>query len=63
MEPALVRFHIVVWTSLEPVQRAVGQNYVIMWRQKASDVVFPDDVEMIRCDLEQGCMQLQGYPR
>jgi hypothetical protein len=25
----------VVWTSLETVQRAVGQDYVIMWRQKA----------------------------
>jgi hypothetical protein len=50
----------VVWTCLEAVQRAVGQEYVIMWRQKASDVVFPDDVETIRRDLEQGCKQLQG---
>jgi hypothetical protein len=32
-----------------------------MWRQKASDVVFPDDVETIRNDLEQGCKQLQGF--
>jgi hypothetical protein len=24
-------------------------------------VVFPDDVETIRRDLEQGCKQLQGY--
>ena len=62
-------FHIVVWTSLEAVQRAVGQDYVIMWRQKASDVVFPDDepgrpaAATIRRDLEQGCQQLQGYPR
>jgi hypothetical protein len=51
----------VVWTSLEAVQEAVGQDYVIMWRQKASDVVFPDDVETIRRDLEQGCRQLQGF--
>jgi hypothetical protein len=50
-----------VWTDLEAVQRAVGQDYVIMWRQKASDVVFPDDVETIRRDLEQGCRQLQGF--
>jgi hypothetical protein len=50
-----------VWTCLEAVQEAVGQDYVIMWRQKASDVVFPDDVETIRRDLEQGCKQLQGY--
>ena len=40
------------WTSLEAVQEAVGQDYVIMWRQKASDVVFPDDVETIRRDLD-----------
>jgi hypothetical protein len=57
----------VVWTSQETVQEAVGQDYVIMWRQKASDlvalaaVVFPDNVETIRRDLEQGCKQLQGY--
>jgi hypothetical protein len=49
------------WTCLEAVQNAVGQDYVIMWRQKASDVVFPDDVETIRRDLEQGCKQLQGF--
>ena len=50
-----------VWTSLGAVQETVGQDYVIMWRQKASDVVFPDDVETIRRDLEQGCKQLQGF--
>jgi len=32
-----------------------------MRRQKASDVVFPDEVETIRNDLEQGCRQLQGF--
>jgi hypothetical protein len=32
-----------------------------MWRQKASDVVFPDDVQTIRRDLEDGCRQLQGF--
>jgi len=48
------------WTDLAAVQEAVGQDYVIMWRQKASDVVFPDDVETIRRDLENGCRQLQG---
>jgi hypothetical protein len=34
----------VVWTSLEAVQRAIGQDYGIMWQQKASDVVFGEDV-------------------
>jgi hypothetical protein len=32
-----------------------------MWRQKASDVVFPDDVETIRQGLEEDCRQLQGF--
>jgi hypothetical protein len=61
--PNLRIFVCSAWTSLETVQEAVGQDYVIMWRQKASDVVFPDDVETIRRDLEQGCKQLQGFPR
>jgi hypothetical protein len=63
-----------VWTSLEAVQDAVGQDYVIMWRQKAVPRVaaargFPDDepgrpaAATIRRDLEQGCKQLQGFPR
>ena len=39
----------------------MDQDYIIMWRQKASDVVFPDDVETIRRDLEEGCKQLQGF--
>ena len=55
-----LRFRIVVWTCLEAVQDAVGQDYIIMWRQKASDVVFPDDMETIRRDLEEGCRQPQG---
>jgi len=46
---------------LEAVQNAVGQDYVIMWRQKASDVVFTDDVETIWRDLEEGCKRLQGF--
>ncbi|MBN1877060.1 MAG: hypothetical protein JXA33_22750 [Anaerolineae bacterium] len=49
------------WTNLEKVQEAVGQNYVIMWRQKAGDVVFPDDIKTLRRDLERGARQLQGF--
>jgi hypothetical protein len=59
--PNLRIFVCSAWTCLEAVQKAVGQDYVIMWRQKASDVVFPDDIETIRRDLEQGCKQLQGH--
>ena len=40
-----------------------------MWQQKASDVVFPDDEPgrgapaTIRRDLQEGCKQLEGFPR
>ena len=34
---------------------------MIIWRQKASDVVFADDVGTIRRDLEDGCRQLGGF--
>ena len=62
-EPAHLLLCGLVWTDLRAVEEAVGRGYVIMWRQKASDVVFPDDVETIRRDLEAGCRQLQGFPR
>lgn len=32
-----------------------------MWRQKASDVVFPDDPEKIRQDLMAGAGQLREH--
>ena len=48
------------WTDLDLVIDRVGTDYVIMWRQKASDVVFPDDIETIRRDLEAGLKKLQG---
>ena len=59
--PNLRIFVCSAWTDLARVQEAVGQDYVIMWRQKASDIVFPDDVETIQRDLENGCKQLQGF--
>ncbi len=31
-----------------------------MWRQKASDVVFPDDPAQVRQDLHDGARRLQG---
>ncbi|MBN1639865.1 MAG: hypothetical protein JXA09_01425, partial [Anaerolineae bacterium] len=49
------------WTDLARVQDAVGRDYVIMWRQKASDVVFPDSLDTVRRDLEQGLRQLRGF--
>lgn len=48
------------WTDLSTVLEKVGQDYCIMWRQKASDVVFPDDSAKIKNDLMDGAKQLQG---
>jgi len=48
------------WTDLGTVLERAGGNYCVMWRQKASDVVFPDDPETIKRDLMQGAQQLQG---
>ena len=48
------------WTDLDKVLDKVSNDYVIMWRQKATDVVFPDSLEPIRRDLEEGIRKLQG---
>jgi hypothetical protein len=48
------------WTDLGKVIDAVGNRKVIMWRQKASDVVFPDDTAAIERHLRNGTAQLKG---
>ena len=59
--PNLRVFVCSAWTDLNKVIAAVGQKYTIMWRQRASDVVFPDDMTSIRRHLEQGTKALQGH--
>jgi len=49
------------WTNLDSVIEAVGTRYCIMWRQKASEVVFPDDTASIRNHLMDGARRLQGH--
>ena len=58
--PNLRIFVSSAWTDLDKVIDKVGQDYVIMWRQKASDVVLSDDTESIERHLEGGCKRLQG---
>ena len=58
--PNLRVFVCSAWTDLNKVIERVGNRYVIMWRQKASDVIFPDDIGPIRRHLEQGARGLQG---
>ena len=48
------------WTDLDKVIAAVGRKYTIMWRQKATDVVYPADTEPIRRHLDEGCRRLKG---
>ena len=58
--PNLRIFTCSAWTNLDLVIEKVGAKHVIMWRQKASDVVFPDDNATIKRDLEEGARKLQG---
>ena len=58
--PNLRIFVCSAWTDLEKVVDAVGDRYTIMWRQKATDVVFADDVKPIRQYLEEGMRIAQG---
>ena len=59
--PNLRIFVCSAWTDLTTVREKVGRNYCIMWRQKASDVVFPNDANQIKKDLMDGAKQLQGH--
>ncbi len=49
------------WTNLGTVIERAGTGYCIMWRQKASDVVLPDDVAPVRHNLLEGARRLRGY--
>jgi hypothetical protein len=59
--PNLRIFVCSAWTDLDKVIGRCGTDYVIMWRQKASDIVFPHDLDTIRADLEEGIRKLRGY--
>lgn len=50
------------WTDLDTVLERVSEQYVIMWRQKASEVIFADDVETLRPGLESGARRLHDRP-
>ena len=58
--PNLRIFVSSAWTDLQKVVDAVGDRYTIMWRQKATDVVFAHDMTPIRKHLEEGMRILQG---
>ncbi len=58
--PNLRIFVCSAWTNLDAVLDRINTNYCIMWRQKASEVVFPDDPQVLRYNLEEGARRLQG---
>jgi hypothetical protein len=51
--PNLRIFVSSAWTDLAKVAEVIGNRYTIMWRQKATDVVF-NDLDSIRKHLEEG---------
>lgn len=57
--PNLRIFVSSAWTDLAKVAEAVGDRYTIMWRQKATDVVF-GDLDSIRKHLEEGMKIVKG---
>ena len=59
--PNLRVFICSAWTNLDTVIEKVGRKHVIMWRQKASDVVFPHDTETLKRQLDDGLRKLQGH--
>ena len=58
--PNLRIFVCSAWTDLDTVIERAGARHVIMWRQKASDVVVPDDIGGVRRKLEDGLRRLRG---
>jgi hypothetical protein len=58
--PNLRIFVCSAWTDLDRVIERAGGRCCIMWRQKASDVVFPDDTAALRRALFDGAKRLSG---
>lgn len=58
--PNLRIFVCSAWTDLQKVVDAVGDQYTIMWREKASDIVFADDISSIRKHQEEAMRMAQG---
>ncbi len=56
--------HVLVcgaWTDMDVLlEKTSPEKQVIMWRQKATDVVMPDSVDSIHKDLEEGAKKLRG---
>jgi len=60
--PNLRVFVCSAWTDLDRLLEKAPPSLTLMWRQKASDVVFPDSLRPIRETLELGTQKLRGRP-
>jgi len=58
--PNLRKFVCSPWTDIGKLADEVGNQYVIEWRQKATDVVYADDLTKEREHLEQGLRLASG---
>jgi hypothetical protein len=58
--PNLRIFVCSAWTNLDVVLNKINKNYCIMWRQKASDVVFSETSQQLREQIVGGLRKLQG---
>jgi hypothetical protein len=58
--PNLRKFVSSPWTDIGKLAEAVGDRYVIEWRQKATDVVYASDLTDVRKHLEQGLNLAKG---
>jgi hypothetical protein len=58
--PNLRLFICSAWTDLEKVVSLLADDYAIEWRQKATDVIFADDLENARKHLEAGLQKARG---
>ena len=58
--PNLRIFVCSAWTDLQKVVDTVGNRYTIMWREKASDIVFVDSIKPIRENQERAMKVAQG---
>ncbi len=58
--PTLRIFVCSAWTNLQKVVDAVGDRYAIMWREKASAIVFEEDMTRVRKNQEEAMRIAQG---
>jgi hypothetical protein len=56
----LRKFVCSAWTDLGRLADAVGDRYVIEWRQKATDVVHAADLSDVRRHIERGLARARG---